>query len=257
MVSFQIMSDLHIETMQEDHLDIKEYITPKADILILAGDIGRIYRFTQLKNFITDLSKEFKLILYVLGNQEYYTCPGIKEKTMEELFKDIQSLEKEIPNLHILSKNAVILNDKICVIGCTLWSDVQVGLPKFIVRIPDMTVEKYRQIHHSDLKYIKEMILYCKEHDMTLVVITHHTPTYLMQNGKPKFTSLYCTNLEYLLQEKLINTWICGHIHKNYDFYTKDGTRVVTNQKGKYHDKIEDFSKEKIIEISINKNGAS
>ena len=46
-----------------------------------------------------------------------------------------------------------------------------------------------------------------------------------------------------LLTSEKVNTWICGHIHKNFDFFTENGTRVVGNQKGKQKDKINDFYK--------------
>ena len=56
MTSIQISSDLHIECVNDDNIDPLQYITPSADILILAGDIGSLYKIKQLKNFIKQLS---------------------------------------------------------------------------------------------------------------------------------------------------------------------------------------------------------
>ena len=44
MTSIQIASDLHIEFKNDDVPDPLNYITPTANILILAGDIGSLYK---------------------------------------------------------------------------------------------------------------------------------------------------------------------------------------------------------------------
>jgi Icc-related predicted phosphoesterase len=99
------------------------------------------------------------------------------------------------------------------------------------------------------------MINYCQNNNLKLVVVTHHCPTYevLKYNSRKnndKFISLYVTNLDYLLVSSKIHTWICGHIHKNFDFITNGGTRVIGNQKGKPKDNIQDFSKNCIVKIN-------
>ena len=66
---------------------------------------------------------------------------------------------------------------------------------------------------------------------------------------KDKYISLYVSKLDDLLTSEKVNTWICGHIHKNFDFFTENGTRVVGNQKGKLKDKINDFSKNFMIDV--------
>ena len=43
MTSFQLASDLHIE-YQNNRVNAFDFITPTADILILAGDIGSLYK---------------------------------------------------------------------------------------------------------------------------------------------------------------------------------------------------------------------
>ena len=72
MVSIQIASDLHIECIDNDDVDPLDFVTPEAPILILAGDIGSFYRQKQLKNFLTKLCTHFQIVLYIIGNHEYY-----------------------------------------------------------------------------------------------------------------------------------------------------------------------------------------
>ena len=61
------------------------------------------------------------------------------------------------------------------------------------------------------------------------------------------FQSLYATDLEYLLDKNKVHTWICGHVHKNFDFVSEKGTRVLGNQKGKPKDRIRDYNREFVI----------
>lgn len=248
MVKFQVMSDLHIETM--DYVpDSSSYITPVSDVLILAGDIGRIHRFEQLKAFLLDVCPKFKAVLYVLGNHEFYKVDGIEVKTMEELLQDIHTIQKDIPNLHILNRNSVVIDD-VCIAGCTLWSLATVQIPPFIVRIPGMNINKYNELFHQDLTYIEAMVKYCAEKKLRLVVITHHCPTYAVSNKKDnKYCSLYCSNLDYLLDRSRVHTWVCGHTHTNFDVKTRNGTRLVSNQRGKVKDGIEDYSLDKVINV--------
>jgi predicted phosphodiesterase len=250
MVKFQIASDLHIETYSNVPCS-STFITPSAKILILAGDIGRIHKFQELKMFLTDICSKFEFVLYVIGNHEYYREYGIKDKSMSVLLEDIVLLEKELTNLYILNRGSVIIDD-VCVIGCTLWSQALVNIPSYIVRISGMNTERYNNIFINDVKYIEKMIKYCETKRLKLLVVTHHCPTYKLITDKKindKFKSLYYSNLDYLLDSKRVHTWICGHIHSNFDYYTINGTRLVGNQKGKPKEKIQGYSLSKVIHV--------
>lgn len=248
---FQIVSDLHIE-YKNDNVDIDplDYITPSCDNLILAGDIGSLYKINQLTNFLKKLCTHFKIVIYVPGNHEYYV--DLKYQiplNLSKLTEILYNIENEIQNLYILNKSSLTIGD-ICITGCTLWSLPDIKIPKFLVRIHGINNKIYENKHNSELNYIKKMIEYCNEKNLKLMVVTHYCPTYkaLGQQHK-RFSSLYVTNLDYLLDHNKVNTWVCGHIHKNFDFITENGTRVVGNQKGKLKDKIDDFSKNFVISI--------
>ena len=53
-MNIQVVSDLHIEYIK-DMVKVEDFITPKSSILVLAGDIGSLYRFDQLFKFLKDL----------------------------------------------------------------------------------------------------------------------------------------------------------------------------------------------------------
>lgn len=250
MVNFQIASDLHIE-ISNDVPPALSLITPSADVLILAGDIGRIHKHDQLKTFLKDVCQHFRFVLYVMGNNEYYRVKGYYDKTMAELMNDMITIERSIPNLYILNRSSVIIED-VCVIGCTLWSQALVEIPPYIVRIKGMSTPRYNDIHKQEVRYIEKMVRYCSAKNLKLMVVTHHTPSYSLLRGKKAkdmFKSLYASNLDYLLDSKRVHTWVCGHIHINFDLKTRNGTHLVGNQRGKPKDKITDFNKSKVITV--------
>lgn len=252
MVKFQIVSDLHIE-IEDKVPDIKSLITPSAPVLILAGDIGRIHKYEQLKEFLTEVCKHFEYVLYVLGNHEYYRVKDIPIKSMDELLQDLTTINLSIKNLYVLNRSSVII-DNVCIAGCTLWSYATAEIPSFIVRIKNMNRERYNRMHIQDLQYIRDMIKYCNVHNHKLLVVSHHCPSYFLlkdskKHAKDRYKSLYATNLEYLLNSEQIHTWVFGHSHHNKDYRTKGGTRIVSNQKGKPRDNVTDFLSDKVITV--------
>ena len=250
MTSIQIASDLHIECY-DGEINPLDFITPTADILILAGDIGSLYKLKQLTRFVSIICGYFQVVIYIPGNHEYYTVENYTPLTFSVLENRMIQLGTDIANLHILNRNSIRINN-LCILGCTLWSRPTCLVPNYIVRIPDWCTDTYLEQHEKDLLYITQMIEHCKERHYKLLVITHHTPTYKVLEGttkRKKYLSLYSSDLDHLLDKEMVTTWICGHIHKNFDFITDKGCRIVSNQRGKSKDKITDYSKKFIINI--------
>ena len=81
-------------------------------------------------------------------------------------------------------------------------------------------------------------------------MVTHYCPSFRLLTKRRKFPSMYASNLDYLLSHENVNTWICGHIHRNFDIITENKTRLVGNQKGKPKDNITDYSMEYVININ-------
>jgi len=252
MVKFQIASDLHIEYKNDKIVNALDYITPVADVLILAGDIGSLYKYNQLHSFIQDVCKMFQYVLYVPGNHEYYRVKNTQEISFNSLTNKLIELENDISNLYVLNRGSVVIDD-VCIAGCTLWSNPMVkSIPHYIVRIKGMNrVDIYRNRHQKDLRFIDNTINYCNRKKHKLLIVTHHCPTYKVTKGKKddNYVSLYATDLEDRLRGDIVHTWVCGHVHRNFDFISTQGTRVVGNQKGKPRDKIGDYRSDMIIEV--------
>lgn len=245
----QIASDLHIEQF-EDTPDPSTLITPVADVLILAGDIGSLYRYEQLQNFLYELCKGFKYVLYIPGNHEFYYLRNSYRLTLEALRARLYSIKNSIPNLYVLERRSIIIND-VMIVGATLWSNPLVEIPKYIVRIHGVDTQTYKEMHEENLRFVEKSIEEQPENMRTLVV-THYAPSFYTlrhcHRKKVKYHSLYATDLEYLLDGR-VHTWVCGHVHSNFDYTTKEGTRVVGNQVGKINDNLTDYRKDFVIEV--------
>jgi len=252
MTTYQVVSDLHIENSKYD-IDPLSLINPSADVLILAGDIGSFYILNKLYKFLKKVCVHFKLVIYVPGNHEYYKVKGKRPENMETLFNNFMKITQMINNLYVLNRSSIQIND-ICIVGCTLWSKTDCNIPKYIVRINEMDTDTYNKFHTEDVNYIKYIINHCKENNLKLMVVTHHCPTYYVINKtqkrkKDKYSSLYYTDLDYLLKDSNMSIWISGHLHVNYDYINENGVRLLGNQLGKPKDNITDFNKKLIITL--------
>jgi len=244
MIDIQVASDLHLEYNKcENYNDI---ITPTAPILVLAGDIGNLYEYKKLLDFLTWCCDEFVAVLYVPGNHEFYRSYNLPIQEKYELDFTLKKIENQLPNLYILSRKCIRINDMYFA-GCTLWSHfTHKYLPKFIVRIKGFNKYIYNKEHFKDLKWIETVLKLNKK----VVIITHYPPIHINKLQKnDKYKSLYGNNLEKLIQKnEHIQVWICGHVHKNFDFNIHK-TRIVSNQFGKPRDAIEDFAKNFVISL--------
>ena len=101
MLSFQIASDLHIEYNNEKVPNPLKYITPSKDILIrLPQDIFKLdyNKIEQLEEFMKQLCKHFKIVLYIPGNHEWYRQKNYKPLHISILQKRIKDIENNINN---------------------------------------------------------------------------------------------------------------------------------------------------------------
>lgn len=251
-MEFQFCSDLHIEMFNNTPNPL-EYIIPNASVLILAGDIGSFYKYDQLNEFIKKICEYYKIVIYVLGNHEYYfnSHKNDEEKMDFSKIKELKDkLSNSIKNLYILDRSSIIVNN-VCIVGCTLWSDLKVEIPKFIVKIHGINNSIYNNNYNLDLNYIKYMNDYCLKNNLKLLVITHYTPSYtLISDSKRnyKYSSLYASDLDDFIKKSNIHTWIYGHCHFNSNTYIGK-TNVISNQKGKNKDNVKNYNKNIILKI--------
>ena len=231
-MKISLASDLHLEF--EDY-DIQN--TDNTDVLILAGDIMLGER--PKLDFLERAAAQWKHIIYVAGNHEYYR--GNFYSTRTELRKVSAQY-----NIHFLENESVVIDD-ITFIGCTLWTDCNKGDP---VTMHDLSysMNDYRVIRDDALGYTKlkpnttrtahynsiEYIMRRAKAADKPFVITHHLPHPL--SVPPQFkddyhmNGGYQSNLDHMMSPH-IPFWVHGHTHDPCD-YTINGTRIIANPKG-------------------------
>ena len=251
---FQLVSDLHLDynPVEDAYEDPMQYISPSSNYLILAGDVGSLYLYSALRAALEKICLHFKVVLYVAGNHEYYVQKTSDERLLiDELSARLHKLS-DIKGLYVLDRKSAIIGD-ICFVGCTLWSQPYMCVPKYIVRIHGITDTLYETLHRNDLNYISTMIDYCRGENLRMIVITHHSPSFkTIENCKSrsKRPTLYATDLDRIIKHP-IELWCHGHTHNNMDIKI-GGVPVISNQRGKTSEKIRSYRKDKIIIIPKN-----
>jgi Icc-related predicted phosphoesterase len=255
-----VVSDLHMEFSPITLTNSQE-----ADVLILSGDIlmseilhdypadsteqiyntSRQLKAWRFREFLKECSDEFKHVIYVAGNHEFYQG---KFHAGLEYLKDECS---RYPNVHFL-ENASVTIDDIIFIGATLWTDAHKGDPLTMYQLPFMMNDYalikndhkgYRKLHmvdtidrhHTSMDYI-EMMVENAPSDKKIVIATHHSPSYL--SIVDKYADQYEMNggyhsdlSKFILDNPNIALWVHGHTHEVLD-YKLGETRIVCNPRG-------------------------
>lgn len=255
-----VASDLHLEFAG---LDLRN--TVDADVLILSGDImvgddvGRYpvdqgmyapihsHRYINsviCRDFFGMINAEFKNVIYVAGNHEFY---GGKFK---DTLNDIRFFLENYENVHFLEDETMKIED-VTFIGSTLWTNMNKFDPLTMHSIRDM-MSDYRKItndekgytklrpshtverHNKSLGYIKNVV--AERHDEKFVVCTHHAPSFNSvppeYKGQTLMNGAYCSDLsEFILDRPQIKLWTHGHTHDCWDYMIGD-TRVFCNPRG-------------------------
>jgi Icc-related predicted phosphoesterase len=285
-----ITSDVHLEF---GDLILKN--EENADVLILSGDIcvaadfrksdpyglvknGRSQRYI---DFFTRCVFEFPSVIYIAGNHEHYNGD------YAETFTILRNFLGHIPNLHILDKEHVTLDD-VTFIGGTLWTDMNAQdpvtlshirgvmndfrtiinstemvsyktfdvneegkqIPTFHKRPARFTPEDTVQDHKKMLQYINVI----SEPLGKYVVVGHHAPSKASTHPRYKdeviVNGAYSSRLDqFILDRPQIKLWTHGHTHEDFD-YMIGSTRIVCNPRGyiNYEDRADNF-KLKYVEI--------
>ncbi|CAB4163824.1 Calcineurin-like phosphoesterase domain, ApaH type [uncultured Caudovirales phage] len=262
-----IASDLHLEFG-----DITLKNTEAADVLILSGDIlivedlRKFPRYEDVdtvsgpnvllgirypgqkaasmyRNFLDNVSAEFKHVIYVAGNHEFYH--GKWDQTIEVLRAECAGYE----NIHFLECDTTVIED-VTFTGGTLWTDCNKQDPLTLHGLTDCMTDfrvikneaagytRLRPIHTVDRhdktkKYIKHVL---DNTEGKVVVVGHHAPSslsvherfvrdFLMNGG------YYSDLSEFILDNPKIVLWTHGHMHDPCDYMIGD-TRVVCNPRG-------------------------
>lgn len=241
-MKIRIWSDLHADgaafKFTEEHLD---------EVLVLAGDItNSVYRTAHVVNA---LGKNFKHVILVFGNHEYYHGQTLPANASDEFYAEIENKDK----VHLLNPGSVTI-DGVLFIGATLWSDFNKGDPlvkwaaergindfrlmktyydgsNFVSATADWMIRQ----HKAELMYIRERCK-CAKADK-IVVVTHFPPIRDFQHAKwgtiqnNPLNGYFMSDLDYEIMDLGIGHWICGHTHDGSQFIKHD-IQFLCNPRG-------------------------
>lgn len=246
-MKLRILSDLHIEFYP---FDIPSMDDDKETVLILAGDIGVIYRAAELESFLRKAAAQFRAVVYVLGNHEFYR--GIWPDALSAL------RAWGLPDtIHILERQHVQIDD-IVFLGATFWSDFDAEDPA-TMRAAEQTLNDFHYIrvnqgteapedclraHHvlADHKktklWLDSTLATFREAGQRCVLVVHHGVSlhsiHETYRGNP-LNGAFVSDCIDLLERHRPELVIHGHVHNSFDYTVGAGTpatRIVANPRG-------------------------
>lgn len=237
MVKIAYCSDLHLDC-QKDLPDLTN--KDKAEILIIAGDISELNHYKYFSNYFLKLSKQYKKILFVEGNHEWYRGN----------LHDIDAGIKQVmPDNFVLLRNDEYIYKDISFFGGTMWASLdnmddiekQVLLPHLIScfsAIKDggrnFSADKCIELYN---KYVDELMTWeITSSSKHKICISHFAPS--LKSVTPSYASsklnpYFCNNLDDFIETSSIDYFIHGHVHSKHD-YKIGNTRILCNPRG-YH----------------------
>lgn len=261
--SFQIMSDLHLETNPSYNFDTRQ----TASNIALLGDIGHVTD-DGLFIFLEGLLSKYWNVFYLLGNHEPIGTSREIAKARVHAFA--QRMEdprgrSTVGRFVFIDRTRFDLTHNLTVLGCTLFSDI---VPRHATDV-DNRLTEFRQIHgwtvsdhisahRGDKEWLNQQVREIEktEPQRSIAIFTHHSPTVDTRAADPwhaasPVSSAFCSDLadEACWKSRSVAFWGFGHTHFACDFIQEDGKRVVSNQKGYTKGLQEDFSAGKVFII--------
>lgn len=232
---------MKIALVSDLHLSVTPYPLPQpaADVLILAGDIGRPGR-------AMEWARSSKLpTIYVAGNHEFYGSD------LSSTYEQLRQLSQGT-NVRVLERSEWI-HKGVRFLGCTLWSDYRLfegerrdkGIEQSSALLHDFSRIKVARDFPDTFSPATSQLLFLESvawleqrfsepFGGDTVVVTHFAPS--TQSVSSQFVgslvnASFVSDLEAQIKRWRPTLWIHGHTHDSFD-YTIGRTRVVCNARG-------------------------
>lgn len=239
----QYVSDLHLELYEKTTFD--ETIIPKADYLVLCGDIS-LLNYVNLRPFLEYVSERWKLIFYIPGNTEIWNYSSVEHAGLNTL----HSICSSYKNIKILYKNTYLLKDgieEVLLVGLPLWhiprNDSMLHYHSNIyikpIKVP-VDENIFKKAHEENVKFLQTII---KKASQPLLICSYYPPfTWAYEEDwlQEPSSAVIDRELEELITYPII-TWIVGHNHYPIEYtrryFTSTGYQgsvlFVSNPRGK------------------------
>lgn len=261
--SFQVISDLHLETNSSYGLDIKQ----TAPNIALLGDIGQVID-DGLFIFLEGLLSKYWNVFFLLGNHEPVGASWENAKARVHAFaKNMEDLRgrSTMGRFVFLYRTRFDVNNDLTILGCTLFSDLDPGQEMEVGRrlvdfnhIRGWTVGDHVAAHRGDLEWLNHQVCEIEKREplRSIAIFTHHSPTTDTRTMDPRHagspvSSGFCSDLanEGCWKSESVVFWGYGHTHFNCDIVQQDGKRVAANQRGYMQSLQESFNAGRVFII--------
>lgn len=235
-MTYQYCSDLHLEIPLNNRWLKDHPITPKADILLIAGDLLNLEEGYQSNPFFDRISQQFKLTYILPGNHEYYKKVDVT--------KHLAPTHEAIRDNIFLVNNTIIQPDpETALIFTTLWSRITSNYGLILKYIADfkkiyfrgtlLTIPQFNQLHEHCLAFLRAAV--AETQNLKQIVVSHHLPSPLCNVSEfkdSKMNGAFCVDLTDFIQSSGIDVWVYGHSHRNKAPFRIGNTMLLTNQLG-------------------------
>ena len=218
----QYMSDLHMELYENLRYIKANEFEVVGDVLVLAGDTFYLRdTIAPQKRFWNWASKNFRQVLLVPGNHEFYSNGDVTARgdSWQWMFRE---------NVGYYYNKVVRIVDTDFILT-TLWSKIPEMDMSYVLR----GMNDFRQIMYNGRRFMPED--FNLEHEKCLrflkraveestakhiIVVTHHLPTMSVVAARhigSVLNGAFATELDNFIADSRIDAWIYGHSHTNID----------------------------------------
>lgn len=241
-MTFDLISDLHVDFWSD--FDWAHQAT--SPFCVIAGDVARNRH--KLRNTLEHISQQYKVTLYIDGNEEHRCHLEDLESSYRTLAVDIDG----IPNFNYIQNQVVVINGT-AFLGTNLWytfdcdhnfsAELSMEGIKQHYGCSDHVPKRMRLQAINDAEYLQRSVkrLQTMSDVEKICIVSHSIPhkEFIMHDvdiGKShkinaSVNSLVSNILEQDTENK-IKVWCFGHYHWPLDL-TKSGVRYICNPKGR------------------------
>ena len=274
------VSDLHLEFFKDesDWARVLPDMDPEG-LLVLGGDII-IWRYgagfkanSPVMRLLAQLSEQFAGVVYIPGNHEYYrgAVGNYFDDKMKRLLNDAG-----LNNVFLLNNDQLIVNNKLRILGSTLWSNVahkdplleselkrQSGVKSPLndynhIRFSDNKREfgrfkpsLARLLHARSYRYLENEL--AKPFEGKTWVFSHHLPSHRFVQERfmgNRYQSAYASDSDALLEG--VELWGMGHSHFCADYIDRIfGTRILLNACGYPMNPVKGFDRNLSVDVPV------
>ncbi|GAB2767429.1 metallophosphoesterase [Rhabdobacter roseus] len=234
-MTIQYLSDLHLEFRENAEYLKANPIPPRAEVLVLAGDVVPFQYLDQHKWFFKYLSDHFKSTYWLPGNHEYYQSDAAYRSG---------TLHEKIRSNVFLVNNLALTLGQARLLFSTLWGHIGPAHDYLLeANVSDFHRIRYQgkrfsaryfnELHADSMAFLSRVL--AEAHPGPTLVATHHVPTllnYPSQYQGSLLNEAFAVELHDFIESTSADYWIYGHHHSKVPDFSIGRTRLLTNQLG-------------------------